>query len=70
MKKIIVDTGPLLAFLDRSDHFASWCHTVFAQFSAPFLTCEPAVVGYAVRTGPCPPNESVMVRTAYPTIAT
>jgi len=43
MRTVIVDTGPLLAFLDRSDRHSAWCKSVFSRFSAPFVTCEPVI---------------------------
>ncbi len=38
--KIIVDTGPLVAFLNRRDRFHEWTLTQFATLPAPLLTCE------------------------------
>ncbi len=38
--KIIVDTGPLYAFLDKKDHHHFWVNKQFSELEPPFLTCE------------------------------
>ena len=38
--RIIVDTGPLVAFLAEKERFHEWCGSRFEQLPAPFLTCE------------------------------
>ncbi len=42
-KKVIIDTGPLVAFLNKSDHFNNWAITQFSQLNPPFLTCESVI---------------------------
>ena len=44
MLSILIDTGPLVAYFDRSDHFASWTRQVFRRLRPPFLTCEAVIV--------------------------
>lgn len=39
-KKIIVDTGPLVAFLNKRDHFHDWAVNQFSILLPPFITCE------------------------------
>lgn len=39
-QKIILDTGPIVAFLNRRDQFHEWTVTQFKSISPPFLTCE------------------------------
>jgi len=38
--EIIVDTGPLVAFLVGTDRHHSWAAERFRELRAPFLTCE------------------------------
>ena len=41
--RIIVDTGPLVAFLVREEKHHRWVAEQFRNLSAPFLTCEPVL---------------------------
>ncbi len=43
MNEIIVDTGPLVAYLDRSDRDHLWSKECFMQITRPLLTCEAVV---------------------------
>jgi uncharacterized protein len=38
--KLIVDTGPLVALLDKRDSLHNWAVETFENLSPPFLTCE------------------------------
>lgn len=40
---IIVDTGPLVAYLVKSDQHHHWAVAKFDELDAPFLTCEPVL---------------------------
>ncbi len=40
---VIVDTGPLVAFLRREEAAHAWTAARFAELPAPFLTCEPVL---------------------------
>ena len=40
---VLLDTGPLVAFLDRRDSFYDWATEYLHQLSAPLLTCEPVI---------------------------
>lgn len=40
MTTLILDTGPLVGWLDASDHLHRWSVEVFADFNSPLLTCE------------------------------
>lgn len=40
---ILLDTGPLVAFLHAGDAHHQWACEQFGQFEAPLLTCEAVV---------------------------
>lgn len=40
---VLVDTGPLVAFLNKRDRFHEWTATHWNQIAAPMLTCEAVV---------------------------
>jgi predicted nucleic acid-binding protein len=40
---ILVDTGPLVAFLREAEANHQWTAEKFAELPAPFLTCEPVL---------------------------
>jgi uncharacterized protein len=39
----IVDTGPLVAFLDRSERHHGWVAGCIEELEAPLLVCEPVL---------------------------
>ena len=41
--KIIIDTGPIVAFLNHSDNYHQWAVTKLSQLKPPFYTCESVV---------------------------
>jgi predicted nucleic acid-binding protein len=43
MRAAIVDTGPLVAFLDRGERHHRWVADRIAGLEAPLLTCEPVL---------------------------
>ena len=43
MKSIILDTGPLVAYLRRSDQYHEWARQQFQRYRSPILTCEPVL---------------------------
>lgn len=43
MNNIIADTGPLVAYLDRSDRDHAWVKEVFMGITRPLLTCEAVI---------------------------
>lgn len=43
MSGIIADTGPLVAYLDRSDQDHQWAKDCFMQITQPLLTCEAVI---------------------------
>ncbi len=42
--RVLLDTGPLVAFLTTRDVSHPWAVSKFAELPAPFLTCEPVLV--------------------------
>ena len=42
-KRVIIDTGPIVAFLNKSDHYHTWAITRFSELKPPFLTCESVI---------------------------
>jgi predicted nucleic acid-binding protein len=43
MKRLIVDTGPIVALLSSSDAHHPWTRTVLDRVEPPLLTCEAVV---------------------------
>lgn len=43
-RKVIVDTGPLVALLNKADRHHVWAKERFAEIEPPLLTCEAVVV--------------------------
>jgi uncharacterized protein len=41
---IIIDTGPLVAYLQHQEAHHAWAEEQFKLLAAPFLTCEPVLV--------------------------
>jgi predicted nucleic acid-binding protein len=41
--QVIVDTGPLVAFFDRSERHHLWAAARIEELSAPLLVCEPVL---------------------------
>lgn len=39
-KPVLIDTGPLVAYLNRADHHYRWAKSQLAGLSPPLLTCE------------------------------
>ena len=43
MSSVIIDTGPLVAFLRESEGNHQWAAAKFKELPAPYLTCEPVL---------------------------
>jgi uncharacterized protein len=43
VKNVVVDTGPLVAFLNRRDSFHTWARETLGTIEAPLLTCEAVI---------------------------
>ena len=44
MPPILVDTGPIVAYLDRRDQYHKWSLSQFSRLPAPYKTCEAVCV--------------------------
>ncbi len=42
-KKLIIDTGPIVAFLNRADFYHEWALRQFSELIPPFYTCESVI---------------------------
>jgi predicted nucleic acid-binding protein len=42
-ENVLLDTGPLVAFLNRRDRFHDWAGTQWDQITPPMLTCEAVI---------------------------
>jgi len=40
---VVLDTGPLVAFIDRDDHRHEWSAAQLASLQPPFITCEAVI---------------------------
>jgi uncharacterized protein len=39
-RQVLLDTGPLVALLDRNDRFHTWMKEIWVNIEPPILTCE------------------------------
>lgn len=42
-KRVILDTGPLVAFLNKNDSFREWAKTQFSLISTPFISSKSVI---------------------------
>jgi len=42
-KRIILDTGPIVAFLNKNDTYHDWAKIQFSLITPPLLTCESVI---------------------------
>ena len=42
-ENVLLDTGPLVAFLNRRDKFHNWALAQWDQIKPPMLTCEAVI---------------------------
>jgi len=53
-KPVLLDTGPLVAFINLRDRFHEWTRAWFDKIEPPLLTCEPVLAEacYILRSYP------------------
>lgn len=42
-RNVLLDTGPLVAFLNKKDYYHEWATAQFAIIKPPLLTCEAVI---------------------------
>lgn len=60
MLAAIADTGPLVAFLDRSDRYHEWVAARIAELRVPLLVCEPVLAETMHLLGRLPRAENAL----------
>lgn len=65
-RRVVLDTGPLVAFLNRRDRYHAWARDRLAEAGTPVLTCEPvlAEAAHLVRGTPEGPRAIAALLTA------
>jgi uncharacterized protein len=61
MPAAIVDTGPLVAFLDRAERHHGWVTGRFEKLEAPLLICEPVLTETMYLLGRLPPARDALL---------
>ena len=56
---VILDTGPLVGFLDASDQWHEWSTARFAELPSPMLTCEAVLSEAAFLLGNGPSADRI-----------
>jgi len=53
-QRVLLDTGPLVALLDRNDKYHGWAAGQWARLQPPLWTCEPVLTEacYLLRQAP------------------
>jgi predicted nucleic acid-binding protein len=61
--KVLLDSGPLIALIDRRDHHHAWAVAQFDQVLPPLLTCEPVLTEacYLAPRAGRPPAEPLLL---------
>lgn len=56
----IADTGPLVAFFDRSERHHAWAVEIVKDLSAPLLVCEPVIAETMYLLGDLPKAQDAL----------
>lgn len=43
MSRVIVDTGPLVAYFDRDSQYHEWVRDRFQDLTDPLISCQPVL---------------------------
>lgn len=43
MKRVLADTGPLVAYFDRDSEFHGWARDRFRELTEPLVSCQPVL---------------------------
>jgi predicted nucleic acid-binding protein len=60
MQPAIVDTGPLVAFLNRSERHHDWVAERIGELEAPLLVCEPVLAEAMYLLAHLPPAQDTL----------
>jgi len=60
MRAAIVDTGPLIAFLDRAERHHRWVAERIEELEAPLLVCEPVLAEAMYLLAPFPKAQDAL----------
>lgn len=58
---ILLDTGPLVAALDRNDRYHPWAAAQWVRVDPPLLTCEPVLTEACFLLRRAPPGPSAVI---------
>ena len=61
MAVAIVDTGPLVAFLDRAERHHAWAVAHINELDAPLLLCEPVLAEAMYLLASFPPGQDALL---------
>jgi predicted nucleic acid-binding protein len=62
VKKVLVDTGALVALMDRADFHHSWAVECFKTLHPPLITCESVLAETLHLLSDLPPSVAALVR--------
>jgi predicted nucleic acid-binding protein len=62
IKQAIIDTGPLVAFLDRDEKYHRWTVEQIENLTAPLLVCEAVLTETMFLLRRLPPAQSAVIR--------